>query len=215
MKIPKKTITYFAFLTLIVTGVVGLTHSASAQTGSSTATTSRDFQRGIQDKRDEFKSQISERRDEFKSNLEAEKEKFKSERMKLVNGAVGNSVDRMVERQNKIVSRLTSIADKIMTRSAKVKVEGKDTAPVEKLVAEGRAQIELAKANILKIPEAVNTGIAITTPQKNRFEALRALAETIRTELKSAHTSLGSAVKLLKALDPKPNASSTSSRSDI
>lgn len=220
----KTSITYAVFLSLVGLSTLAFTQHVYAESDTSTATTSPRARKEIQDKRQEFKSSIQEKREdfrdqakdkreEFKSNLEAEKEKFKSERMRVVNNAVGNSVDKMVERLNAVVARLSSIADKVMTRSAKVKALGKDTTQVDKHVADARAQIELAKANILKIPAAVNTGIASTTP-RNRFEGLRTLAETIRTQLKSAHSSLGSALKLLKTLDPKPNATSTSNRSD-
>jgi len=213
MNIAKKTIASTAFLSLVIAGIFGVVQHTSAETGSSTATTTRGVRKEIQDKRQEFKSELKDKRGELKSNIDVEKEKFKSERMKLVNNSMGNSVDRMVERQNKIVEKLSSIADKVTARVVAVKAGGKDTTQVEKHVSDARAQIELAKANILKIPAAVNNGVASTTP-KNRFEGLRSLAELIRTQLKSAHTSLGSAVKLLKTLDPKPKATSTPEKVD-
>jgi len=168
----------------------------------------------LQDKRQEVRTELQQKRGEIKTSISQEREKIKAERVQFVNERVGKLVDQMIKRFNTALERLVKIADRVDSRIAKVKANGKDTSLAEKSVSDARAKIEQAKTDIAKIPGLINEAVATTTP-KERFSGLRELANTIRGELESARTSLKKAVKILRELNPEPHATSTedSSRS--
>lgn len=185
----KKNIYRAAFLTLIMTLVLGLTEQASAQLRTnteagvrarvnvSTGTSSTSTKERILEKR-------AERKDAVREGAEQR---------------ISRHIDFMVKRFNAMIERLEKLTTRIESRIAKIKAEGTATAEAEAYVATAKLEIKSAKDGVAKIPQALTLAL-----EKERllgsFDEVRVLTAGIKEDLKSAHQALVKSITNIKGL---------------
>ncbi|MDP2816349.1 MAG: hypothetical protein Q8O19_06695 [Rectinemataceae bacterium] len=145
---------------------------------------------------EERKTFLMEKRSAFASSTEEHREKFSAKHGERAVASFNHAVQLM----NAMILRLSGIADRIDARVDVLAAEGVDVASAESALATARTKIDEAEAAVVSLSEALSVALASETPRES-FHATRALAQTAKAAIRSAHEALRSAVQAL----PKPN----------
>jgi Cu/Ag efflux pump CusA len=155
----------------------------------------------IEQIRIEYKNQIQEKREEMKTKIEALKEQLR-ERMKAkISEKKQKIVERIYERINALNERMTNhyidvldhlekVLERIESRMAKVKINGKDVSAVEAAVEKAHQAINAAREAVKVQAEKV-----YQPPQITSEENLKLDVGKIRKQL---HDDLKAVEKLVK-----------------
>lgn len=175
----------------------------------------------IKDMRQDTKEKIQGMRTDLasstKQRMEEMREKIGERKVEIANKMIDNRFAQMNRRFEATIERLTNIMTRVEARIVKVKAAQKDTSVAEKLVADAKTQLDLAKAALLKLQTASETTItfeatasttAIRKQAKDALSGMQKIAKELEGNLRSAHMSLEKAVASLR-MGVKGNATTT------
>ena len=220
MKFLSTSLQTLAVIALLGGGVSAHAEEAGVNTSAEVKVTAPKPGEYLRDRKDIPKPEMRNPKAEIKADFELKKQERASStdarKEKIASSSVARKEDRrvkteevvkkhaaqMTERMNAAVERLEKIATRIDSRIVKLKAEGKVTTDAEKAVAEARVTIGTIKTDIGTIPSTLS-GILAQTELKGSFKPLETLAKKIHEGVKSAHKSLETAVRSLKAVSPE------------
>lgn len=140
-------------------------------------------------KREEIKTSIQAKREEIKVNIA----KMRDERKKIVVQRIQTKLAQVNQRRTehflKVLERLSTILDKIQSRTEKAKAEGKNVSTIETAIASARTAISSAESavNTQKVKTYEITVTDDTTARndvgaitKKLQEDLRAVQDTVQ-----------------------------------
>ena len=204
------TIVVFALAGLIFAALPAFAANVTAtpvrtQTGISTETKAQIEARRVEmeKKRVEFEAEATKKREERKmeaeqkqaeiqtrlGEMQAKRAEFQKENAQRKAGNTSKVILATIE-------RLSNIADRVATRTAKLKEAGADTTESEGFMNAARADLEAAKASATAI---VSLNLSGETAQEN-FEKIRVAALETKEHIRSAHTNLAKATSALSEL---------------
>ena len=143
-------------------------------------------------KREERKIEAEQKQAEIQTRLgemQAKRAEFQKENAQRKAGNTSKVILATIE-------RLSNIADRVATRTAKLKEAGADTTESEGFMNAARADLEAAKASATAI---VSLDLSGETAQEN-FEKIRVAALETKEHIRSAHTNLAKATSALSEL---------------
>ena len=168
----------------------------------------------MEDRKDKMAStsmKLSDKRDEMKDRMASSSENRKEN----VREFLRKKFDKMLKRIEATIKRQEEILAKINSRILKIKAGGGNTTEAEKLTAEAKVKIDLAKTAFANLSTTTNNGVndfSTTTEniKKDTMEKMRASEKSIETSLKQAHNLLEKALGSLRGLSELHRATSTS-----
>ncbi len=162
--------------------------------------------------REQQKTEMETVREQKKNELEALKEERKAEfkkiteekkdaKRKTTEDRLEKVIKKAVERLNENIAKLEGVSKRIETRLATLKTAGKNTVEAEKLIADAKAKIQLAKDGIAKLPAIQTDGMTAEKLSEGLVQVKIALKE-IELNLKSVRDNLSKAIGSIKGLGP-------------
>jgi hypothetical protein len=132
-------------------------------------------------KREEIKANVQARREEIKANIQAMRDARKQKVVERVQERLGNVNDLRTEHFNRVLERLSTVLDKIASRTEKAKADGKNVASIESAIASARTAIATAQAAV-DAQKARAYQITVTDDNTAKGE--------VETVIKQLHTDL-------------------------
>jgi phage shock protein A len=154
-----------------------------------------EIQRQIEQIRVEYRNQIQEKREEMKASIEALKEQLR-ERMKAkISEKKQKIVERVYERINALNERLTNhylnvldhlekVLERIESRTAKAKLNGRDVSKVEAAIEKAHQAINAAREAVKAQAEKVYEPPEITTEENLKLDVGK-LRKQLHDDLKA------------------------------
>ncbi len=188
--------------TYIVLGVLVLGHSAHAQMeASSNVNANVRVEVDMKQRREDRQQKIEDRQEEREERQEERREyreEKRDDRKETIEARIRTHADWMTKRFNAAIVRLEKLGGRIDSRIAKIKAEGGNTSEAEASMKIARAEINEAKSGVLKIESELTLALSTTTLTKDSFKGLKALAETIKEDVRASHSAMTKAIKSLK-----------------
>lgn len=140
-------------------------------------------------KREEVKGQIQAKREETKANIQNLRNERKKQTVQRVQTKLGEVNGRRTDHFLKVLARLSTVLDKIQSRTEKAKAEGKNVSSIETAISSARTAISSAESavNAQKEKTYQITVIDDTTARnevgaitKQLQEDLRAVQDTVQ-----------------------------------
>ncbi|MBI4155948.1 MAG: hypothetical protein HY507_01810 [Candidatus Zambryskibacteria bacterium] len=175
----------------------------------------------IKNVRSEAKDKIKETREGMASTTEGTRKEIKTEkrekmeekksemaekRAEKAKEKIENRFEKMNARFRATIERIENIMVRVNARIEKIKNAGGNTAAAEKLAAEAKMHLDLAKASLIKLKETADTTVSLETSLETKTKAkaslisLKTIAKELETHLRESHVMLEKAVGSLKGL---------------
>jgi hypothetical protein len=139
-------------------------------------------------------SSTTQRMMEKKGELEVRKASSTEKRIGMQQGLAKKMAEHTAKVFNATVERLEKLIERIESRIAKVKADGKDTSVSEGFVAQAKAHLSEAKTSIARF-----ASIDLSADKaKENFSAVKEVAREVKEHIKEAHKALSEAVRALK-----------------
>lgn len=155
----------------------------------------------IETLREQKKNELEALKAERKSEFKKIKDEKKDEKRKATEDRLEKIVERVTERLNENIKKLEGVSKRIETRLALLKTAGKDTTEAEKLIADAKAKIQLAKDGIAKLP-AIQTDSMTAEKLSEGLVQVKIALKEIELNLKSVRDNLSKAIGNIKGLGP-------------
>lgn len=136
---------------------------------------------------------LEERRTQFEEQREQIRQRLDEVRRQRVERFWQN----MERKFTRAIERLGNIADRIESRIDKFEEKGADVAEARAKLNEARAQLEEAKAALAAATAAVQD-LLISDDPKGAFAEVRTHAQTVKKELREAHSFMVESIRILK-----------------
>jgi len=151
--------------------------------------------RQIEQVRMEYKNQIQEKREEMKTKIEELKAQLREKLRERISERKQKIVERIYERINALNERLTDhyldvldhlekVLERIESRTAKAKLNGKDVSKVEEAIQKAHEAIEKARKAVKAQAEKVYEPPEITTEENLRLDVGK-LRQQLHDDLKA------------------------------
>jgi len=155
----------------------------------------REIQRLIEQNRTEFRNQIQNKRVEMKTRIEALKAQLRERLKERIEERKRAIVERIYERINALNERMTNhyldvlyrlekVLERIESRTAKAKLNGKDVSKVEEAIQKAHEAIEKAREAVKAQAEKVYEPPEITTEENLRLDVGK-LRQQLHDDLKA------------------------------
>lgn len=151
-----------------------------------------------QAKREEVKAYIQVRREEVKANVQAMRDARKKAVVERVQERLNNVNARRSEHFTNVLERLSTILDKIESRTEKAKTEGKDVAAIESAIASARSAISTAQSAV-DAQEVKTYEITVTDDAAARGE-VDAMIKQLHADLRAVHDTVVAARQAVYAV---------------
>lgn len=148
----------------------------------------------VGEKKEEVKNRVEEKKGEIREKREEVRKKV--DRIKF--SRAKKFFEKMVGRYAALIERLEDITDRAEKRMAKLKEKGVNTAGLEPLLLNVRAEIESARAKLAEI-KAKFSAVENSEDTKASFEDVKAASEQMKERLRAIHRAITSLVKEMKA----------------
>ena len=140
-------------------------------------------------KREEIKAQVQAKRKEVKANVQKMRDARKKQVVERVQAKLNDVNARRTEHFLKVLERLSTVLDKIVSRTEKAKAEGKNVTSIETAIATARTAIASAESAV-NTQKAKTYEITVTNDTTARNDAgatvkqmqedLRAVQDTVQ-----------------------------------
>lgn len=140
---------------------------------------------------------IRELRDEKKAQVEAKIQEIKTKYQENRKARIAAYVEKIINRHNAAINRLTELADRIEARIAKLETNKINTSDAKVRLAAARTKILAAAEATTKIQPAADTALQ-ATDLKVAFETVKQTISDSSDALKTAHVALVDAINSLK-----------------
>ena len=160
-------------------------------------------------KREEVKANVQAKREEIKAKVQSMRDERKKLVVERVQTKLGEVNGRRTDHFLKVLERLSTILDKIQSRTEKAKTEGKNVTAVETAIASARTAISTAQTAV-NTQKAKTYEITVTddTTAKNDVGAItKQLQEDLRVvqdTVAAARNAVQNVFKEIKALAMTP-----------
>ena len=154
-----------------------------------------EVQRLIEQNRIEFRNQVQNKREEMKTKIDALKEKLRERLRERISERKRAIVERIYDRINALNERMTNhymdvldhlekVLEKIESRTAKAKLNGKDVRRVEEAIQKAHEAIEKAREAVKAQAEKVYQPPQITTEANLKLDVGK-LRQQLHDDLKA------------------------------
>jgi len=154
-----------------------------------------EIQRLIEQNRIEFRNQVQNKREEMKTKIDALKEKLRERLRERISERKRAIVERIYERINALNERMTDhymdvldhlekVLERIESRTAKAKLNGRDVSKVEEAIQKAHEAIEKAREAVKAQAEKVYQPPQITTEENLKLDVGK-LRQQLHDDLKA------------------------------
>ena len=151
----------------------------------------------------------AEARGEIKANMGERMKDDDSKKTEDRRGMAKQGFENVIKELRALLTRFTSIADRIEARIKIVNSKGADTTQAEKYLSAARNDLNAAKGHIetagnrfQKENDSVATSTISRTRDNAAFANTKASIKAAKESLRSAHKNFGEALKALRSVDP-------------
>jgi len=154
-----------------------------------------EIQRLIEQNRIEFRNQVQNKREEMKTKIDALKEKLRERLRERISERKRAIVERIYDRINALNERMTDhymdvldhlekVLERIESRTAKAKLNGRDVSKVEEAIQKAHEAIEKAREAVKAQAEKVYQPPQITTEENLKLDVGK-LRQQLHDDLKA------------------------------
>jgi DNA repair exonuclease SbcCD ATPase subunit len=154
-----------------------------------------EIQRQIEQIRVEYRNQIQEKREEMKAKIDALKEQLRERLRERISERKRAIVERIYDRINALNERMTDhymdvldhlekVLERIESRTAKAKLNGKDVSKVEEAIQKAHQAINTAREAVKAQAEKIYQPPEITTEEKLKLDVGK-LRQQLHDDLKA------------------------------
>jgi len=154
-----------------------------------------EIKRLIEQNRIEFRNQIQEKREEMKAKIKALKEQLREKLRERISERKQKIVERIYERINALNERMTDhyldvldhlkkVLERIESRTAKAKLNGRDVTQVEAAIEKAHGAIDTAREAVKAQAEKVYQPPEITTEENLKLDVGK-LRQQLHDDLKA------------------------------
>jgi exonuclease VII small subunit len=194
---------------LIVTAILSSSGSVLAQSGTSNPVQNTRAQ--IKDARVETRAEIQDARQDLASTTRA----VMTQASLNIEDRMNNRLEKMFERFEATIDRLTNIMNRLNTRIEKIKTNGGNTTEAEKLTASAKIHLDMAKnaLTILKTQAETQSNMENSSTSikdlRNGMEAMKKSGKEIEKHLREAHKELQKSIGVLRGMSQLRPATTT------
>lgn len=194
----------FVALALLLAGVSFVAAQEETEEESTETTqieTRGDMRAAMEERRAELQGEMEERREDMeerRAEMQTQMEERRAELSARAAERITNLAANVSNKMDTAAARLQDIIDRLNSRIDKLAEAGLDTTEAEAAMASAQVSVNTAVNELASIDAVVQAAISSDTPRESWVE-VKATYQSIREQLRTAHTEIKAAVAALKA----------------